>query len=66
MSKEYVCDSCGRVILFPHEVKMKEFFVDHKWIHKIGFIPSHKKRRVKKHICDRCFLRLVEVTYDHA
>ena len=60
MSKQYVCDSCEDIILSPHDVKMKEFYIGCSF-EVDGVYPSLDKRKVKIHLCDRCFLGLRKI-----
>lgn len=60
MSKEYVCNSCKDIIKSPHEVKMKEFYVGCSF-ELSGVYPSYDKRKVKIHLCDKCFLGLRKI-----
>lgn len=60
MSKEYVCNSCKEIITSPHAVKMKEFYVGCSF-EVDGVHPSFDKRKVKIHLCDKCFLGLRKI-----
>ena len=44
--KVYKCDCCGKVITNPYKETMKEFFIDY---------PFEFKRRVRLHLCNKCF-----------
>lgn len=60
MSKEYVCDSCNGIIKNPHDVKMKEFYIGCSF--DFGrVLPSLDTRKVKIHLCDKCFLGLRKI-----
>lgn len=52
----YQCDSCDKVILNPHNVKMKEFYVgiDTEYFTRIK-IPIESKRKIKIQLCDDCY-----------
>lgn len=57
MSKAYMCDSCGKAILNPHEVKMKEFYLAAE-CDMCGVFPVKAKSIKKIHLCDVCFSQL--------
>ena len=60
MSKQYVCDSCKEIITSPHDVKMKEFYIGCSF--DFGrVLPSLDTRKVKVHLCDKCFLGLNKI-----
>ena len=60
MSKEYVCNSCNRIMKNPHEVKMKEFYIGCSFdFYRV--LPSLDTRKVKIHLCDKCFLELRKI-----
>ena len=60
MSKEYVCNSCEEIIKSPHEVKMKEFYIGCSF--EFGrVLQSYDTRKVKIHLCDKCFLGLGKI-----
>ncbi len=61
MSKEYVCDCCKNIITSPHKVKMKEFYIGCTF-EVDGVYPSLDKRKMKIHLCDKCFFGLREVS----
>ena len=60
MSKEYVCNSCNGIMKHPHDVKMKEFYIGCSF-EVDGVHPSFDKRKVKIHLCDKCFLGLSKI-----
>ena len=52
--KTYQCDSCKRVIENPYKTEMKEFlYVCDYTVY--GVFPKKSKRKVKIHLCDKCF-----------
>ena len=60
MSKEYVCDSCKEVMKNPHDVKMKEFYI--RCSFDFGrVLPYPDTRKVKIHLCNKCFLGLKNI-----
>lgn len=50
--KVYVCDACSMAIPDPHDVKMKEFCLA---IDPEDRSPWMFTRKVKVHLCDRCY-----------
>ena len=60
MSKAYVCDSCGKAIVDPHEVKMKEFYIAAE-CDVCGVFPVNAKRMKKIHLCEKCYKGLKEI-----
>jgi len=48
--KAYVCDSCGKVITNPYNVRMREY---------VSIVDG--KRKVKVHLCADCFKSLGEI-----
>ena len=60
MSKVYQCDSCKQTIENPYDVKMKEFYYSAGYV--LGaIIPEESKRKVKIHLCDKCFQGLCTI-----
>lgn len=54
----YQCDCCNKVISNPHNVKMKEFYIDNT--HSIqDENPIESKRKIRIHLCDECYKRLI-------
>ena len=60
MSKEYVCNSCNEIIRNPHDVKMKEFYIGCSFDFGRA-LPFNDTRKVKIHLCDKCFLGLSKI-----
>lgn len=50
----YQCDSCNKIIPNPHNVKMKEFYVDSTYFNR-NIIPIERKRKIKIQLCDDCY-----------
>ena len=53
----YECDGCGMNTEYPHDFKMKEFYIGTD----MG-IPFFTTRRAKIHLCDGCFKSLKEIS----
>lgn len=54
MAQKYICDSCGKVIDDPYDVRMREFFIDAEYdLSQWWYRPVKHKCRI--HLCDGCF-----------
>lgn len=62
--KVYRCDSCKRVVDAPYVVRMKEFCVDTTTDIFGNFRCFKAKKKVKIHLCERCFEGLHKIALE--
>lgn len=62
VKEKYIkCDSCDKIIGKSHNLSMKEIAVKEEYL-GFGLVErKREKRKVKIHLCDRCFSGLSKI-----